>query len=341
MKEKVSDSEMYKQVNDLPVQIKEALNAPLPPLPVSKTVCVCGMGASALAGEVVSDYADSTTGSPITVVRGIELPGWVGHETVVVCVSYSGNTKEVLMVYDEARSRGCPVVCITVGGELMQKCISHRQVLIQVPGGLQSRGAFGYLLGYLSRVLERMKICDAATALKNILPELKRHRDRLVSEENTLVEDIAKALLHKIPVIYSLANMRSSAIRWKTQINENSKFISFCGSLPEFNHNEIVGWTNDENNRMFMPVILYDDDASDIIRCMTDTSIGILRDKKLKIILYHVKGSCNLEKNLKCIIVGDFVSLQLAHLRKTDPVADVPVEEVNSLVIVDGDEQLV
>jgi len=338
LEKKISGSMMYKQVNDLPEQIEEALDSPLPPLPKSKTVCVCGMGASALAGDVVSDYADSTTGSPITVVRGIELPGWVGRGTVVICVSYSGNTKEVLIAYDEARSRGCKIICITVGGELMQRCTSHKNTLIRVPSGLQSRGAFGYLLGYLSRVVEEMNICDAATALRSIQPELKRHRDKLVSSESTLVEDIAKALLNKIPVIYSLANMRSSAIRWKTQINENSKFISFCGSLPEFNHNEIVGWTNDEKNKMFMPVILYDDDASNIIKCMTDTSIGILKDKKLKIISYHVKGSCNLEKNLKCVILGDFVSLQLAHLRKTDPVADIPVEEVNSLVIVDEDE---
>jgi glucose/mannose-6-phosphate isomerase len=135
--------------------------------------------------------------------------------------------------------------------------------------------------------------------------------------------------------------MRSSAIRWKTQINENSKFISFCGSLPEFNHNEIVGWTNDVKNKMFMPVILYDDNASGIIRYMTDASIGILEDKDLKIVSYHVTGSCNLEKNLKCIILGDFVSLQLAHLRNTDPAAAGPVEEVNSLVNMDeGEERL-
>jgi len=329
---------MYKQVNGLPEQIEEALSSTLPPLPKPKTVCICGMGASALAGEVASDYADGVSGIPINVVRGIELPGWVKKDTAVIFVSYSGNTKEVLLAYDEARSRGCRIICLTVGGKLMQRCNANRNTLIQMPGGLQSRGAFGYLLGYISMILERMGVCDAATALGDILPELKKHRDLLISKENTIVEDIAKTLLHKIPVIYSLANMRSSAKRWKTQINENSKFISFCGSLPEFNHNEIVGWTNDVKNKMFMPVILYDDDASGIIKHMTDASIGVLEDKDLKIVSYHVTGSSNLEKNLKCIIVGDFVSLQLAHLRKTDPSAAGPVEEVNSLVEMDEGE---
>ncbi|MDR2698937.1 MAG: SIS domain-containing protein, partial [Candidatus Methanoplasma sp.] len=219
MKGKVSSSVIYKQVNGLPEQIEEALTAALPPLPVSKTVCVCGMGASALAGDVVSDYADVSSDFPINVVRGVELPGWVKKDTAVILVSYSGDTKEVLVAYDEARFRGCSIICLTVGGELRERCIAHKNTIIQMPGGLQSRSAFGYLLGYLSMVLEKMEICDAATALKNILPELKKHRDALVSKEDTLVEDIAKTLLHKIPVIYSLANMRSSAIRWKTQIN--------------------------------------------------------------------------------------------------------------------------
>ncbi len=335
MKEQVSSSTMYEQIYNLPEQIEEALASELPPLPMSKIVCICGMGASALAGDVISDYADGSTGSPVNVVRGIELPGWVGRETVVVLVSYSGDTKEVLMAYEEARHRSSRIVCITVGGELMQRCLAHKQILVKMPGGLQSRGAFGYILGYIAKVLEKMEVCDAASALEAILPDLKVHRDKLISEEDTLVEDIAKMLLNKIPVIYSLATMRSSAIRWKTQINENSKFISFCGSLPEFNHNEIIGWTDDVKNRIFMPVILYDDDASEVIRCMTDTSINILQDKKLKIVSYHVTGSGNLEKNLKCIILGDFVSLQLAHLRNTDPVDDVSVEEVNSLVIME------
>ncbi|MDR1691187.1 MAG: SIS domain-containing protein [Candidatus Methanoplasma sp.] len=329
---------MYKQVNSLPEQIEEALNAVLPALHPSNNVCIFGMGASALAGEVVSDYADGSDQNPIGVVRGIELPGWVDRETTVIFVSYSGNTKEVLIAYDEANYRGCRIICITTGGELMQKCISNKNILVRLPRGLQSRSAFGYLLGYLSSVLEKMEVCDAATALRDVLPTLKKHRDSLLSGKNTLVDDIAKMLMHKIPVIYSLANMRSSAIRWKTQINENSKFISFCGSLPEFNHNEIVGWTDDAKNKMFMPVILYDDNASNIIKCMTDTSIGILEDKKLDIVSYHVSGASNLEKNLKCIILGDFVSIRLAHLRETDPVADIPVKEVNELVVVDESE---
>jgi glucose/mannose-6-phosphate isomerase len=339
MEKDIPKSMIYNQVRDFPEQIEDALNAEKVDLPESSEICICGMGNSALAGDVLSDYINESSGIPISVIRGIELPGWVGKNTTVIAISYSGDTREVLIVYDEACRRGSKTICISAGGELTSKCRSNGGILFEVPSGLQSRGAFGYLLGYLAVILEQMGISDSATELRRLLPELKKQRDKLTGPKNTLVEDIAETLLGKIPVIYSLTNMRSSAIRWKTQINENSKFLSFCGSIPEFNHNEIVGWTAEGNNNaaIFMPVILCDDDASEMVKCMTNTSISTLEDS-LNIVSYHVSGSNNLEKNLKCVILGDLVSLKLADLRNTDPCIDRPVKDVNSLIIIDDKE---
>ena len=331
MARKMRESPMYDQVSGLPEQIEESLEMGFEVPPASKMVCICGMGASALAGEVISDFVDCSSDIPLNVVRGVELPGWVDENSTVIALSYSGNTKETLIAYDEARSRGSNIICITSGGDLARMCKSNGDLIFKLPKGMQSRGAFGYLLGYLANVLEKLGVCAAATELKTLIPELKKHRDLLVDEDEMTVREIAQFIQGKIPVIYSLADMRSSAIRWKTQINENSKFISFCGSLPEFNHNEIIGWTVDEQNKIFVPVILYDSDATEIVRQMTDTSIGILRDRGLRPISYNVNGSSNLEKNLKCILLGDLVSLQLAYLRETDPEGDDPVEEVNHL----------
>lgn len=82
------------------------------------------------------------------------------------------------------------------------------------------------------------------------------------------------------------------------------------------------------NSQNFVPVILYDDNASEMIKSMADMSISILSDKKLDTITHHVKGSSNLEKNLKCMILGDMVSIYLAGLSGTDPVTEKPLREV-------------
>ena len=335
---KEAHSVAYGPVVGLPEQIEEALNLTAVEVPATKKICVCGMGASALAGEVFSDYIDGSSDIPLSVIRGIELPGWVSKGTTVIALSYSGNTEETIIAYEEARSRGCDMICITSGGELGRRCTSHHTPRIELPPGLLSRDAFGYLLGSLAVILEKMNISDAATNLRKIIPELKKYRDARASGDDHIVKDISNMLVHKIPVIFSLANMRSSAIRWKTQINENSKFLSFCGSLPEFNHNEIVGWTGDAKNNIFMPVILYDDNASNVVRWMIDAASDVLRDRKIKTVTYHIGGSNNLEKNLKCIILGDLVSVYLADLIDSDIIGKEPGKPRDSLVISDDSE---
>lgn len=315
---KVIASGFFEQATDLPELIEEALDAPLPEIGRAKKVCVCGVGNSGLAGDVISDFADGTSDTQVCIVRDLDLPGWVDSDTAVILLSYSGETREVISSYSVAKSRGCSCIIVSSGGKLTVMGEKAGDPVVRMRPGLISRNALGCLLGRLAAVLEKMGICYAASELRRIIPNIKTQRERLLSPDNYLVENIARMLLDRIPVIYSLADMRSAAIRWKTQINENTKALSFCGSLPEFNHNEIVGWADDKNNSLFIPVILYDDDASEMVRLMTDASIDILEEKKIELISYHISGGSNLDRNLNCIQLGDFVSCYLAYLHSID-----------------------
>jgi glucose/mannose-6-phosphate isomerase len=77
-----------------------------------RSVVVCGMGGSGIAGDVLrSLYADRSR-VPIVVSKGYVLPEFVGRDTIVVALSCSGNTEETLGAFDDAvgiggaRSRG-------------------------------------------------------------------------------------------------------------------------------------------------------------------------------------------------------------------------------------------
>lgn len=317
MRQELIASGIFSQVASLPEQIEEALDAPLPDLGTADKVCVCGVGNSALAGDVIADFANNTASVPVYVVRDIDLPGWIREDTLVILHTYSGDSKEVLDSYDEAKSRGCRCIVISSGGKIAEKAAEYGDVMIKVAGGLLPRNAFGYMLGHLAAVMEKMNVCKAAAELRKIVPNVKAQSERLMSPDNDLVQNIARTLLRKIPVIYCLADMRSAALRWKAQINENTKTLAFCGLLPEFNHNEIVGWSDDKNKASFVPVILYDDDASTMVRHMTDASINILEEKKIELISYHISGEGNMDRNLNCMLLGDFVSCYLAHLYST------------------------
>ena len=59
-------------------------------------VVMAGMGGSAIGADLAAAAIGLRAEAPITIVRGYELPRWVGPDTLVVCASYSGNTEETL-----------------------------------------------------------------------------------------------------------------------------------------------------------------------------------------------------------------------------------------------------
>ena len=136
---------------------------------------------------------------------------------------------------------------------------------------------------------------------------LKKLRDKYSNENNNnLSYSIAKNIYNTIPIIYAENNnCEVIAVRWKGQLSENSKMLAYHNELPEMNHNEIVGW---ENN-------------NDLIRDI----IGHLA-KHHEII--SVDGDSRTIRLLHLIHLGDWVSFWCAILHGTNP---NPVEKIDKL----------
>ena len=47
-----------------------------------------------------------------------------------------------------------------------------------------------------------------------------------------------------MPIIVTEEDLSSIGYRLKSQLNENSKMLSYNITIPEMNHNEIIGWEN-------------------------------------------------------------------------------------------------
>jgi glucose/mannose-6-phosphate isomerase len=109
------------------------------------------------------------------------------------------------------------------------------------------------------------------------------------------------------------------------QISENSRTLAFCGTIPEFSHNEIVGWMEDYASDEFIPIILEDSDPGEMLKCITETLASVLDSNGIKPYEFKVNGSNDLEKNLIAIILGDFVSHYLAHLKGVYP-GEIPLD---------------
>src|SRR4030042_4412677 len=81
-----------------------------------ENVIVAGMGGSGIGGEILKDYARNQAPVPIEVSKDYTLPAYVNSKTLVLVVSYSGDTEETLSSFLDAQRRKSMVYCISSGG---------------------------------------------------------------------------------------------------------------------------------------------------------------------------------------------------------------------------------
>ncbi|MBR9706923.1 MAG: SIS domain-containing protein [Candidatus Diapherotrites archaeon] len=117
-----------------------------------KQVIIAGMGGSALAGRIMQNLNPSI---PITLASDYELPE-TNDNTLVIVVSYSGNTEEALSLYEDAKQKGLSTITLSSGGKLEQKADNTKH--IKLPTGFQPRLALGYQLLPILNVLTETQV---------------------------------------------------------------------------------------------------------------------------------------------------------------------------------------
>ncbi|MFA6803370.1 MAG: bifunctional phosphoglucose/phosphomannose isomerase [Candidatus Methanomethylophilaceae archaeon] len=309
--------ETYCFVEDLDHAVSEELSLDVD----FDKIVICGMGGSAIGGDILADCAFSISDFPIKVLRFPELPSWINDRTLVIVSSYSGNTRETISMYEQAVKRGCTTIVITSGGKLKEMAMTNKNMIINIKEGLQPRNALGFTMGYMANVIDTVGGPKYKAGIKKLIPVLTKLRNRLSTFDNM---NVAKTVAIKIdgciPVIYSTTGINASAMRWKTQINENSKMMAFNGTITEFNHSEIVGWSEGTiTNMRCVPIVLYEENVSKMMKQMTDASIKTLKKSGVDMQVVKIKGKTTLERSLRAIMIGDYVSLQLAYFKGVDP----------------------
>jgi glucose/mannose-6-phosphate isomerase len=313
---------MDKMIARFPAQLEEAIalaaqvnlqkhTAPL------RSVLISGLGGSGIGGNFVQEFARPECKLPIHVTKGYEAPNWVNKHTLAICSSYSGNTEETLSVFEQLRSTGAKIVCIASGGKLIELARQYGYDHVLVPGGWSSpRACMGYSIVAQLSVLRALKLVSG-----RVFNHLKAAQKLLVKDQEAIkisAKKMADLLGERTPVIYSADHIEPVAIRWRQQINENSKMLCWHHVLPEMNHNELVGWRDNRpdiaviwlrNRDDFQRTAVRMDISKEITEHFTNTSIAVWS-----------KGKSAVEKSLYLVHLGDWLSFYLAEARGVDPV---------------------
>src|SRR5690606_34587491 len=183
-----------------------------------------------------------------------------GPRTLFVCSTHSGNTEEPLAALNQALDKGAKAVVITSGGKAKEVAIERGLPIFEVPGGLQPRMSVFYQLKALSALFENLGIMsDLSAQLKGASGFLQQAVQAWlpdVAAASNPAKELAEELAGKTPIIYAGPRLSAAAYKWKISFNETSKNLAWFNQWPEFNHNEIVGWTSHPVEKPFQPIEL-------------------------------------------------------------------------------------
>ena len=300
-------------------------------------VVICGMGGSAIAGDLAADLAEAQGGLPITVVRDFRLPFTPNDRTLVVACSYSGGTQETLSLYQQAVEAGSPIVAITGGGVLAQLAAEGGVPILHVNTKGEPRSALGYnlmlLLGLLQKLgLVETKESDVPPAIKAIEQQIAGCGPDRPTGENP-AKQIALELHDRIPLICGGGIFRGMARRWKTQLNENAKVWAFFETIPEMLHNTVESFrTPPPNGAPITALVLEPGNVASDVASRYRVVPEMLERHGIPHRTLLGKGDSPLAQSLSMLILGDYVSYYLALLQGVDPSPNPSIDEAKELL---------
>ena len=289
-----------------------------------QSILITGLGGSGIGGTVLGELVAKSCPVPILVNKDYFLPEFVNAHTLVIVSSYSGNTEETLSAMQDAIQRGAQIVCVTSGGKILELAKQHQFGFIEIPGGQPPRSCLGYSLIQLIKVLEVYGFADAS-----IYQDLDK-AIALLDKEGLAIQkeaqEIAEKLYQKFPILYSLGSCEGAVVRFRQQINENSKMLCGHHSFPEMNHNELVGWVEENKDLAVVTMRTSFDYARTVKRY--DFCKSLFEKLSSSVTDIYAKGDSRLEQYLYLVHIGDWISCYLADLKGIDP---VEVKVIDSL----------
>ena len=283
---------------------------------------VCGMGGSAIGGDLaVAALADRLT-KPLLVARSYELPPWAPAGSAVLCSSYSGETEETLACYAGAEALGAQRLVATTGGELAEQARTDGVPVIGLPVGLQPRAAIGYMFCV---AVELAALALAGPRIHTEIDAAASHLGAAFGAAASRAREIAAEVGDGVPVIYGSDLTAPVAYRWKTQVNENAKSPAFSAVLPEADHNDLEGWSRAEQR--FAAIFLEDRDQHPRERRRLELTAKSIDPHAAGMVRLETEGETRTERLLHAVMLGDLVSIELATRRGVDP---LPVERIES-----------
>lgn len=287
-------------------------------------IVIAGMGGSALAADLAKSLLAEVIDVPLEVIKGYELPLYVGKHTLVITSSHSGNTEETVACLEQAIAQKAQVAATATGGQLDEISEANSIMFAHMPHDTQPRMAVIYNLRSIIRILVefgmvKQSFYDEITSTAEWLGEESARWCKDVPTKLNYAKQLALLAVGKTPIFYSGSLMAPVAYKWKISWNENAKNVAFWNYLPEFNHNEFLGWTSHPIEKPFVIFDLVSEFEHPRVLKRFSLTDKLLSGKRPKANIIPLAGESVMEQTLWACILADFVSIYVAILNGVDP----------------------
>ncbi len=281
-----------------------------------RNVVISGLGGSGIGGTILANVLRDDVAMPIIVNKEYQIPAFVNENTLVIISSYSGNTEETLSALMQAFKKNAQIVCICSGGLIQEYADTNDIDYVLIDGGAPPRSAFGQSFVQLLYIMFHLGLLE--DGFKKYLQDAIALLDAEEEDIKTQAKEIAQKLTGKIPVIYSDAKFEGVSIRFRQQINENSKMLCWHHVVPEMNHNELVGWR--EKNEKIAVVFIRNNKDFERNQERMEFTKEVVSQYASDVVEIYSKGDYDLVRSLYLIHITDWVSYYLAEIKGVDAV---------------------
>jgi glucose/mannose-6-phosphate isomerase len=296
-------------------------------------LAVGALGGSAIAAELTEGLYRDRLQRPMLVVRDYRWPACVGRDALALLSSYSGETEETLALYREAGERGVARAAITTGGTLGAWCARDGVPRAGLPGGSPPRAAlFASWVGITALLHALGWVEDPAPGWSEAAAVL-RARNAAIGPDapapGNPAKRLAAAIAGRTVLIYSGGErVGPVGTRWRQQLNENAKMLGHSATVPELNHNEIVGWEGEDGLPGPVAVLLLRDaeDSAATRARLTLTGEAAAR-RGAAVHEVESSGEGRLARLASLVQFGDHLSLYLALMNGVDPTPVASIDE--------------
>jgi glucose/mannose-6-phosphate isomerase len=321
---------MLAQIDGMPDQLQQAWELgqtlPLPDFADIQNIVIAAMGDSAVSAELVAASVSSSIRLPVTLHRGYGLPAFAsGQQTLVICISHSGNSEEVLDAFETAQKNKCNLLVISTGGELIKRALERKIPVWKFHTKGMDTTAIAFPFGLLLALFTRLGfIPDPANDIAEAVAMMKRSQQHIradVIAAKNPAKRYAGQLVGRWVTFVGTETLAPVARRWKTQVNQLAKAGANFEIVPEATHNTLIATINPTPtlNAHTMTLFLRAPSDHPRNRLRSDLMRQAFMLEGLNTDVIDARGESVIANLWTLIIFGDYMAYYLAMAYGADP----------------------